>query len=172
MKRLSVKESFGIVIIFIIAVVLAIFTIKEMQAEKILSIYTDNINSFLATIEENKGKPLSSYKEKLNERIKCEETQCSYLTDYKNEMIKNTDVVFQLKPDKSLDKIVYKFDAIKRVDSESAETRKNMENYYIFLEKELENKNVDVYYTSKDNTKIKLDECFKTVGCLFVIEPK
>lgn len=169
---MSVKKIIGVGLVLTTIVTIGMIGVTQMNVKTILSVYTNNITSFIDTIEENKNVPFSTYKDKLNERIKCEQLQCSYTTDYKNEMVKNSEVTFQLKANQTPEKIIYKFDAIKRVDSDSAETRNTMKSYYSSLETDLKKKNVDVYYISKDNNKLTLDECFNTVGCLFVIEFK
>lgn len=169
---MSSKKILMLILILIIGVSTAFIGITQMNVKTILSVYTDNINSFIETIEANKNKSFLTYKDTLNEKIKCEQLQCSYTTEYKNEMVKNSEVVFKLRENQTPEKIIYKFDAIKRIDSESAETRIRMKEYYHELEKELKEKNVNVYYSTKDSTKLTLDECFNTVGCLFVIEFK
>ena len=105
-------------------------TINLMVAElqgATLRIYKDNIHQFVDVMNENKGRDFATYKDKLNSRINCIENQCSYTTQYKNEGIKNTDVVIQLdKNNKVPEKIIYKFNSIEMVNSDDKNTKKNV----------------------------------------------
>lgn len=169
---MTFKEGIVATAIIIGTVISAIFLMSEMNTKTILKIYTNNVNQFVDTIEENKGVDFNNYKYKLNSRINCVDKTCSYKTEYKNEMINNTDVVIKLKEDNTPEKIIYKLDAIRRIDSMSEETRKDMQNYYKFLEYDLKKKNIDVYYTTNDDKVLTLDECFITKDCLFIVKFK
>lgn len=169
---MTFKEGIVGTVLILGVAVSAIFLISEMNTKTILKVYTDNVNQFVDTIEENKGVDFMNYKYKLNSRINCVDKTCSYKTEYKNEMVTNTDVVIQLKADNTPEKIVYKLEAIRRIDSMSEETRKDMQNYYRFLEHDLKKKNVDVYYTNTDNKIMNLDECVVVKDCLFVVKFK
>jgi len=169
---MTFKEGVVGAAIIIIIAVSGIFLMAEMNTQAILKIYTDNVNQFVDTVEDNKGVDFMNYKYKLNSRINCVDKTCSYKTEYKNEMVTNTDVVIQLKADNTPEKIIYKLEAIRRIDSISEETRKDMQNYYRFLENDLKKKNVDVYYTNTDNKIMNLDECVGVKDCLFVVKFK
>ena len=144
----------------------------QMNTTTILKVYTSNIHQFIDIANENKGIDFNNYKYKLNSRINCEDLKCSYVTEYKNEMIKNNEVVIQLNADKTPEKIIYRFDSIRRADSMSEETRADMKQYYEFMVRGLNNKNVDAYYSTKDDKPITLEECFNTKDCLFVVKLK
>ena len=169
---MTFKEGVIGTVLILAITVSAIILMAEMNTKTILKIYTDNINQFVDTIEDNKGVDFMNYKYKLNSRINCVEKTCSYKTEYKNEMITNTDVVIKLKSDNTPEKIIYKLEAIRRIDSISEETRTDMQNYYKFLENDLKKKNVDVYYTTNDDKVLTLDECFVTKDCLFIVKFK
>ena len=166
------KEGVVLTCVFISVVAIAILLMASMNVRTILTVYTNNLNQFIDLANENKGVNFNNYKYKLNSRINCEGNVCSYVTEYKNEMIKNTDVVIKLKSDNTPDKIIYKFDAIRRTDSSSEETRNRMKEYYQHIEKGLKKKNVDVYYSTKDDNSVTLEECFNTKDCLFIIKLK
>lgn len=164
----------GLVAAGLIGLIVAagITMMAEMNTKTILTVYSKNMYQFVDEANANKGVDFLNYKYRLNSRINCEGKTCSYMTEYKNEMVKNTDVVFKLKEDNSLDKIIYRFDAIKRSDSISEETRKDMKIYYQFLEYDLKKKDVDVYYSTKNDNSVTLEECFNTKDCLFIIKIK
>lgn len=169
---MTFKEGVVLAGLMVSIVTMAITLMVQMNTTTILKVYTSNIHQFIDIANENKGIDFNNYKYKLNSRINCEELKCSYVTEYKNEMIKNTDVVIQLKSDKTPEKIIYKFDAIRRADSISEETRNKMKEYYQFIERDLKNKNVDVYYSTKDDNSVTLEECFNTKDCLFIVKLK
>lgn len=175
MKRrliMTFKEVLIVAGLLVVVVSGGITLMSEMNTTTILKVYTSNIHKFIDVVNENKGIDFMNYKYKLNSRINCVEKTCSYKTEYKNEMITNTDVVIKLKSDNTPEKIIYKLEAIRRIDSVSEETRKDMQNYYRFLENDLKKKNVDVYYTTNDDKVLTLDECFGTKNCLFVVKFK
>lgn len=169
---MTFKEGIVATAIIIGITVCSIFLRSEMNTQTILKIYTYNVNQFVDTVEDNKGVDFMNYKYKLNSRINCVDKTCSYKTEYKNEMITNTDVVIKLKEDNTPEKIIYKLEAIRRIDSMSEETRKDMQNYYKFLEHDLKKKNVDVYYTTTDDKVVTPDECYSVKNCLFVVKFK
>lgn len=169
---MTFKEGVVLAGLMVSIVTMAITLMVQMNTTTILKVYTSNIHQFIDIANENKGIDFNNYKYKLNSRINCEELKCSYVTEYKNEMIKNTDVVIQLKSDKTPEKIIYKFDAIRRADSISEETRNKMKEYYQHIERDLKNKNVDVYYSTKDDNSVTLEECFNTKDCLFIVKLK
>lgn len=169
---MTFKEGVVLAGLMATIVTMAITLMVQMNTTTILKVYTSNIHQFIDIANENKGIDFNNYKYKLNSRINCEELKCSYVTEYKNEMIKNTDVVIQLKSDKTPEKIIYKFDAIRRADSISEETRNKMKEYYQHIERDLKNKNVDVYYSTKDDNSVTLEECFNTKDCLFIVKLK
>jgi hypothetical protein len=169
---MTFKEGIVLAGLMVSIVTMAITLMMQMNTTTILKVYTSNIHQFIDIANENKGVDFNNYKYKLNSRINCEGLKCSYVTEYKNEMIKNTDVVIQLKSDKTPEKIIYKFDAIRRADSISEETRNKMKEYYQFIERDLKNKNVDVYYSTKDDNSVTLEECFNTKDCLFIVKLK
>ena len=169
---MTFKEGIVLAGLMVSIVTMAITLMMQMNTTTILKVYTSNIHQFIDIANENKRIDFNNYKYKLNSRINCEELKCSYVTEYKNEMIKNTDVVIQLKSDKTPEKIIYKFDAIRRADSISEETRNKMKEYYQHIERDLKNKNVDVYYSTKDGNSVTLEECFNTKDCLFIVKLK
>lgn len=169
---MTFKEGLVVTGLLVVIVGCAITLMASMNTRTILKVYTSNIHQFIDIANENKGVDFNNYKYKLNSRINCEGLTCSYVTEYKNEMIKNTDVVIKLKPDNTPDKFIYKFEAIRRADSISEETRERMKEYYQYIEKDLKKKNVDVYYSTKDDNSVTLEECFNTKGCLFVVKLK
>lgn len=169
---MTLKEGVVLAGLMVSVVTMAITLMVQMNTTTILKVYTSNIHQFIDVANENKGIDFNNYKYKLNSRINCEGLKCSYVTEYKNEMIKNTDVVIQLKPDYTPEKFIYKFDAIRRADSISEETRNKMKEYYQFIERDLKNKNVDVYYSTKDDNSVTLEECFNTKDCLFIVKLK
>lgn len=169
---MTFKEGVVLAGLMVSIVTMAITLMMQMNTTTILKVYTSNIHQFIDVANENKGVDFNNYKYKLNSRINCEGLKCSYVTEYKNEMIKNTDVVIQLKPDYTPEKFIYKFDAIRRADSISEETRNKMKEYYQFIERDLKNKNVDVYYSTKDDNSVTLEECFNTKDCLFIVKLK
>lgn len=169
---MTFKEGVVLAGLMVSIVTMAITLMMQMNTTTILKVYTSNIHQFIDVANENKGVDFNNYKYKLNSRINCEGLKCSYVTEYKNEMIKNTDVVIQLKPDHTPEKFIYKFDAIRRADSMSEETRNKMKEYYQFIERDLKNKNVDVYYSTKDDNSVTLEECFNTKDCLFIVKLK
>lgn len=169
---MTFKEGIVLAGLMVSIVTMAITLMVQMNTTTILKVYTSNIHQFIDVANENKGIDFNNYKYKLNSRINCEGLKCSYVTEYKNEMIKNTDVVIQLKPDYTPEKFIYKFDAIRRADSISEETRNKMKEYYQFIERDLKNKNVDVYYSTKDDNSVTLEECFNTKDCLFIVKLK
>lgn len=169
---MTFKEGLVAAGLLVVVVGSAITLMASMNTRTILKVYTDNIHQFIDIANENKGVDFNNYKYKLNSRINCEGLTCSYVTEYKNEMIKNTDVVIKLKSDNTPDKFIYKFEAIRRADSISEETREKMKEYYQYIERDLKKKNVDVYYSTKDDNSVTLEECFNTKGCLFIVKLK
>lgn len=169
---MTFKEGVVVAGLMVLIVTAAITLMAQMNTTTILKVYTSNINQFIDLANENKGIDFNNYKYKLNARINCEDLKCSYVTEYKNEMIKNNEVVIQLKSDKTPEKIIYKFDSIRRADSISEETRADMKKYYENMVKGLNNKNVDAYYSTKDDNSVTLEECFNTKDCLFIVKLK
>jgi len=169
---MTFKEGLAAAVLLVVIVGSAITLMASMNTRTILKVYTNNIHQFIDVANENKGVDFNNYKYKLNSRINCEGLTCSYVTEYKNEMIKNTDVVIKLKSDNTPDKFIYKFEAIRRADSISEETREKMKEYYQYIERDLKKKNVDVYYSTKDDNSVTLEECFNTKGCLFIVKLK
>jgi gas vesicle protein len=150
-------------------------TINLMVAElqgATLRIYKDNIHQFVDVMNENKGRDFATYKDKLNSRINCIENQCSYTTQYKNEGIKNTDVVIQLdKNNKVPEKIIYKFNSIEMVNSDDKNTKKTLEYYYSTLSKKLNEKGAVLSYSTNNENSVTLKECFKNKDtCLLVVK--
>lgn len=176
MKK-EIKQKYTVIeiviasLLFCVVSLSAFFLMVSINDSTIKNVYKMNVELFVDTINKNPKVKFEKYKDEINPKIICKGLICSYLTDYKNYLVKNNPVVIDLNEKGYPVKLTYKFDSIRDNHFNGELDKNGTERYYSWIIKSIkDNVKGAGYYIN--NNQVSFGDCYKVSGCMFIIELK